>query len=306
MSQALWPMPQAISNQGHYHGLKQAHPMTKSRRIWIGIGAATLTQVAAERLCALPAAKLAPPIPAHALLHTIGKEHQPGQAGSTGGETYLRDGGPSDTRTRFTRDLILLHGHALIADELVAIGDWSGALAHVTTSTEELRAYLETYMRGQGVAPFSGAVENLTAAIARQDAKAYAAARNAYETHADLAARAMRKFQTPYHRFAVRAAVEALKAASSAYAASLSDGKIADRAEYQDARGFGLVACAAIKGLNTDLSKIDADHTRQIQAACTGLNAAWPTTAVPAGVGLSPEDVAGLIAKIEDLALVFR
>jgi hypothetical protein len=299
-------MPQAISNQGHYHGLKQAHPMTKSRRIWIGIGAATLTQVAAERLCALPAAKLAPPIPAHALLHTIGKDHSPCQAGSTGGETYLRDGGPSDTRTRFARDLILLRGHALIADELVAVGDWSAALAHVKTSTEELRAYLETYMRGQGVAPFSAAVDKLTAAIDQKDAKAYAAARNTYDMHADLAAHAVRKFQTPYHRFAVRAAVEALKAASSAYAASLSDGKINDTAEYQDARGFGLAASAALELLNTDLLKIDPDRTRQIQAACSQLNAAWPTTAAPAAIILSPEDVAALISRIEDLALVFR
>jgi hypothetical protein len=280
--------------------------MSASRKIWIGIGAAALTQVSAEDVLALPRVVLASASTPHALLHTIGKDHPAGQASTTGGETYLRDGGPSDTRTRFARDLILLSGHALIADELVAIGDWPAALAHVTTSTEELRAYLEAYMRGQGVAPFAASVVRLTTAITQKDAKAYAAARKAFDAHIVLAARAIRKLQVPYHRFAIRAAVEALKAASSAYAASISDGNISDTAEYLDARGFGRAALAAIELLKSDLSKINADHARQIQAVCMQLAAAWPTPPAPTANALSPEEVAALISRIEDLALVFR
>ena len=124
--------------------------MKRSRKMWTGIGVVTLSQAIS------PAMQGAHPVPessgAAPYTHrTAGppRADAAGEAGKPSGETYLRDGGPSDTRVRLSRDLILLHGYALAADASVAVGDWAAATSHILTSTEELRAKLEPYMKGQ-------------------------------------------------------------------------------------------------------------------------------------------------------------
>ena len=278
--------------------------MRVTRKIWIGIGAATIAHAGSDRVAAQPPLSAASQAAPDALLHRVGKDHPPGQAGATGGETYLRDGGASDTRTRFSRDLMLVQGHALIADELAAVGQWPAARAHLTTSTEELRAYLEPYMRGQGLAPFTAIVEKLSAAAARSDRPSYAAARRDLDGHMAAADTAIRKFQLPQHRFQLRAAIEVLKAASSAYDASVGDGRIADPVEYRDGRGYLLAAEKAIVAIEADLAKTDAAQVRQIKLTLGELKRAWPATVAPSAIVMSVEGVALLVAKIEALSAI--
>ena len=79
-----------------------------TRKMWIGIGAATVAGAA---------------LGGHAVAqHTEHKADKgKGKSDATatknpgdGGEAYLTDGGPRDTRIRFYRDLGLIRGHLLV------------------------------------------------------------------------------------------------------------------------------------------------------------------------------------------------
>lgn len=280
--------------------------MKRSRKMWTGIGVVTLSQAISS------ATQGAHPVPessgAAPYTHrTAGppRADAAGEAGKPSGETYLRDGGPSDTRVRLSRDLILLHGYALAADASVTVGDWAAATAHILASTEELRTKLEPYMKGQGVRPFAPEMARLTTAIERKDAALYAQARVDLDAHMARAGAAIKKFQVPYHRFILRAAIEALKAASSAYDAAVSDGRIADAVEYRDSRGFARAAGQAIVSIRGDLDRVDAAAALRIDQQLAALGATWPAgVAVPVRV-MSAADVAALVSDIEVTARAF-
>ncbi len=278
--------------------------MSTLRKIWVGIGVAVVTPGVGPSLNAAILPVGAPKVQ-QPPLHRIGKDHPPGQAGAVGGETYLRDGSISDTRTRFSRDMILLQGHALIADEAVADAAWSTALAHLTASTEDIRSKLEPYMKGQGVAPFSAVIARLTKAIDAKDQGAYAAARRAFDDHANRAALAIKKFQEPYIHFQLRAVVEALKAASSAYDAAISEQNVTDISEYRDSRGFVLAAERALVAVSAELTKINEPRARAIKTLVVELKAAWPSFAPPTVIVMNAEDVALLVARIEVEAMPY-
>jgi hypothetical protein len=292
----------AVSHPAGQAALGGGKTKMLTRKIWINVGVAIVA----------PAAAAAPMSISHVeqgrnriLLQRIGKDHPMGQTRVVGGETYLRDGGISDTRTRFSRDMLLLQGHGLIADEAVASGDWTTALMHLTTSTEDLRKKLEPYMKGQGIASFSRIVADLTTAVGSKDMTAYLAARRAFQDHEKRASLAIRKFQDPYVKFQMRAAVETLKAASSAYDAAVSEQHISDPSEYRDSRGFILAAERAIHALHGELAKVDVNRLQEIDAALTELRTAWPTPSIPTTIALSVDGVAVLVSRIEELAEVF-
>ncbi len=276
--------------------------MIVARKIWIGVGVAAVGPAlgaAAKMPATLPNPDVA------VLAQLVGKDHSQAKNGAVGGETYLRDGGVSDTRTRFSRDVILLHGHALIADEAIEAGDWSTALAHLTTSSEELRTKIEPYMRGQGVASFEPIVAALTKAIATRDKRGYLAARRTYDEHAKRASLAIKKFQTPYLRFQMRAVVEALKAASGAYDASVAGQVVSDASEYRDSRGFLLAAEFALQAIEPDLFKTEPLHLRDIKKALAELKTAWPAYTPPKAIVMNAEGVALLVSQIESDAVIY-
>ena len=88
-----------------------------TRKVWIGIGAVT---IASAPLVASAQDR------SHSG-HQPANSQEPGVAGATateGGEAYLSDGGPKDTRIRFYRDIALMRGHLLVGDQLIAKGLW--------------------------------------------------------------------------------------------------------------------------------------------------------------------------------------
>ena len=201
--------------------------------------------------------------------------------------------------------MILLHGYALAADASVAAGDWAAATAHGVASTEELRVKLEPYMKGQGVRPFAPEIATLTTAIESKDAVLYTRARVDLDAHMARAGAAIKKFQVPYHRFILRAAIEALKAASSAYDAAVSDGRITDAAEYRDSRGFARAAEQAIVSIRAELERVDAVAAQRIDQQMAALDATWPAGVAAPDRVMSAADVAALVSDIEATARTF-
>ena len=87
-----------------------------TRKLWVGIGAATIA-----------GASMASTVSAQHGSHKQEAAPQPpaqdGPAMKTpaeGGEAYLTDGGPKDTRIRFYRDIALMRGHLRVVPFLVS------------------------------------------------------------------------------------------------------------------------------------------------------------------------------------------
>jgi hypothetical protein len=252
-----------------------------TRRTWIGVGVGVLGEAALTRLRAQPATTA----PA-----------------ATGGEPYRRDGGPSDTRVRLTRDLLLMEGHAVVFDALIAAKDWAAARQRVDDATLELRERLEPYMKGQGIKPFAPIVATALAAIDARDPTAARAANSALQSRIAEADRAFSKFRRPDHAFVVRALVEALKVAGKSYDAAVDNGVIAQAADYRDGRGIFVAVERRRAALNADLSRADAAAAARLAASIEPLRRAWPSAAPPATPPLLPADVLAFVEAVEAAA----
>ena len=129
-----------------------------TRKVWIGIGAVTIASA--------PLVASAQDRPHSG--HQPASSQEPGVAGATaaeGGEAYLSDGGPKDTRIRFYRDIALMRGHLLVGDQLIAKGLWDDALPHFLHPTEELYALIEKYIKLHKITPFARDLQALAQTV---------------------------------------------------------------------------------------------------------------------------------------------
>ena len=135
-----------------------------TRKVWVGIGAAT---IAGASLAAAHAQHKAHDQAAPA----AGK----GAASGTpdqGGEAYLKEG-PRDTRIRFYRDIALMRGHLLVGGQLIELGLWDEALPHFLHPTEELYGVMEKYIRMHNIRPFRQQLQALAQAVKARRKGAY-------------------------------------------------------------------------------------------------------------------------------------
>jgi hypothetical protein len=264
-----------------------------TRRSWIGIGCAVVSDAVHGELAAQT-----PPA------GSAGAANDPARTGA-GGEPYLRDGGPSDTRTRLTRELIVLDGCFRLFDELVAAKSWSAARQRIDDATLESREKIEPYMKGQGLRPFTPLIDEATRAL---DARNIAAVRNArakLQARWSEADRVFRKYRVPFHQFALRGAIEAMKVAAKSYASAYANGADAEAADYQDGRGTVAAVDATLSGIRMELRRIDAAAADRVEAALVALKPVWSTLDPPATPAMSPEDVDARVEALEAAAVPF-
>jgi hypothetical protein len=266
-----------------------------TRKIWVGIGAVTIA-----------GASVTGPSPAQMAGHKHQTDTPPalpeGSAQKTpaeGGEAYLTDGGPRDTRIRFYRDIELIRGHLLVGKQLIALDLWDEALPHFLHPTEELYALIEKYIQLHRIRPFNRDLQALAQAVKAKRKGAYEQASKVVDRRLNDALAVGKKFMTPVRNFTVRSAIEVLRVAQSEYENSIEDGKFALPVEYQDSRGFVWQAERMFEGAAADLARIDKDALGQIRASFAKLKAAWPAPMPPERPVLQVSEISGLISDIE-------
>ncbi|HWB46891.1 MAG TPA: hypothetical protein VG900_15750, partial [Hyphomicrobiaceae bacterium] len=239
-----------------------------TRKLWAGIGVATLTGVA-----------FAP--------QAIAQDHghaAPAKAAATpdaGGEAYLTDGGPRDTRIRFYRDIGLIRGHLLVGGQLIELGLWDEALPHFLHPTEELYGGLEKYIKGHNIRPFKLELGVLAQAVKAKRKGAYEQALKVAHQRLDAALAKAKEFMHPVLGFTAKSAAEMLKVALSEYESSIEDGRFTKPVEYQDSRGFVLEAERMIEAVAPALARADAAALAKVRAAMRRLKQAWPEPMPP-------------------------
>jgi hypothetical protein len=265
-----------------------------TRKLWVGIGAATLagTPVAGAAM-AQDAHKGHKETPAPAAAT------KPAATPAEGGESYLTDGGPSDTRIRFYRDIALMRGHILVGGQLIELGLWDEALPHFLHPTEELYGAMEKYIKLHAIRPFNRELQALAQAVKAKRKGAYEQALKVVDQRLEGALQVARRFMNPLRGFTARSAAEALKVALGEYEQSIEGGRFAKPVEYQDSRGFVWEAERMIEAAAPELARVDAAALARIRGSLAKLKAAWPAPMPPEAPILQPGEMSALISDIE-------
>ena len=265
-----------------------------TRKLWIGIGAATI----AGASLGSGATAQQPPHKGHTPPPAAGNE----KATSTpdqGGEAYLTDGGPRDTRIRFYRDIALTRGHILVGSQLIELGLWDEALPHFLHPTEELYGVMEKYIKLHNIRPFRHELQALAQAVKAKRKGAYDQAAKVVDQRLEAALAVARRFMTPLLGFTAKSAAEVLKVALSEYESSIEDGHFAKPVEYQDSRGFVWQAERMLEGAAAELKKADPAAFARIRSALAELKTAWPAPMPPEKPIVEPGKMSALISDIE-------
>jgi hypothetical protein len=266
-----------------------------TRKLWVGIGAVT---IAGGPLVGSAGAQDAHK--AHQGAQPPAAEKGPATANpAEGGEAYLTDGGPRDTRIRFYRDIALMRGHILVGGQLIELGLWDEALPHFLHPTEELYGVMEKYIQLHSMRPFRRELQALAQAVKAKRKGAYEQALKVVDQRLEDALDVAKKFMRPLRGFIARSAAETLKVALSEYEASLDDGRFVKPVEYQDSRGFVWEAERMIEAAAPELAKVDADALARIRASLVKLKAAWPAPMPPDAPVLQPGELSALVSSIE-------
>jgi hypothetical protein len=263
-----------------------------TRKLWVGIGAAT---IAGASLTGSAAAQQGHKAHEPAAAPKGAATVDPGQ----GGEAYLTDGGPRDTRIRFYRDFALMRGHLLVGGQLIELGLWDDALPHFLHPTEELYGAMEKYIKLHGMRPFNHELQALAQAVKAKRKGAYEQALKVVDQRLEGAMTVARKFMNPLLGFTARSAAEVLKVALGEYQQSVEDGRFTKPVEYQDSRGFVWQAERMIEGAAPELAKADAASLAKIRTALAELKTAWPAPMPPDKPLLEPGKMSALISDIE-------
>jgi hypothetical protein len=267
-----------------------------TRKLWVGIGVASLAgaasvpgDVAAQQAGHQTHGK---PVPAQ----KDGVNPKPGE----GGEAYLTDGGPRDTRVRFYRDIELMRGHLLVGGELIDMGLWDEALPHFLHPGEELYAGMEKYIKLHKMQPFGRELQALAQTVKARRKGAYEQALKPVNRRLDAALGVAKKFMRPEQSFAIKSAIEVLRVAQSEYEGAMEDGRFTKPVEYQDSRGFVWQAERAIEAAaKWEPHPIGPDAMGRVRAAFARLKTAWPAPLPPEKPVLDAGQVSALISEIE-------
>jgi hypothetical protein len=263
-----------------------------TRKLWVGIGAASLVGAS---VTGTPSAQDAG--------HKGHGAPPPAQKATTnpgdGGEAYLTDGGPRDTRIRFYRDIELMRGHLLVGQQLIDLGLWDEALPHFLHPTEELYGVMEKYIKLHNIQPFRRELQALAQTVKAKRKGAYQGALKVVDQRLDGALGVAKKFMTPVRRFTVQSAVEVLRVAQSEYEASIEDGKFAKPVEYQDSRGFVWQAERMFEGAAGELTRLDKEALGKVRAGLAKLKTAWPAPMPPNKPVMEAGEMSAIISDIE-------
>jgi hypothetical protein len=297
-----------IDGRASTRGVKMARRTTK---VWLGLGVIGTLSAGAPSVA--PAQHkghgAAPPATQQkqAEEHGKGAAAGPKLAAPQGGEAYLTDGGPKDTRIRIYRDIGLMRGHLLVAAELIDQGLWDEALPHVLHPTEELYGAMERYIKLHKVTPFDRQLKALAQAVKAKNKPAYLQARMVVDERISAALEVFKKFMRdkPFTSFTSQTIVELLKVAQLEYEASIENGVFAKPVEYQDSRGFVWHAEQILEAHRTAFVSVDKTRYDELRSIVTELKAAWPSAVPPAKPVVEPAIIAASVERFARAAECF-
>jgi hypothetical protein len=274
----------------------------KRRKLWLGLTTAILVTPQASAL-ADAASSSAPDVPDQQVASNapimLAQHSHP--AKRVGGEGEGEGAGSANLAPalRFYRDIQLVRGHLLVADQLIKDGRWNEAFAHVQHPGEEIYGRIRGELMGYDVPPFETALKALVQAVKAKNKKSYAAAAAAVEERLAAADKSLRAKETNWPFFVMETALETLRTAANEYEEAVKGGRISNIVEYQDSRGFVWQAERLFGTVADDLGKKDPEAVSAVRTTFADLKKAWPKPAPPRTPVKDLAAVLGDISRIE-------
>jgi hypothetical protein len=273
-----------------------------TRKLWVGIGVASLAGAASlpRHIAAQDRDHKAHGAPSAAQKEGANPKAADPNSSGEGGEAYLTDGGPKDTRIRFYRDIELTRGHLLVGQQLIDLDLWDEALPHFLHPSEELYGLMEKYIKLHNMQPFGRELQVLAQTVKAKRRGAYEQALKPVHQRIEAALKVAKGFMRPERKFAIQSAVEVLRSAQSEYEGAMENGSFTKPVEYQDSRGFVWRAELVIEETaKAGPQPLDAASLAKVRAAFARLKAAWPAPLPPEKPLLEVGQVSALISEIE-------
>ncbi|MFL5108165.1 MAG: hypothetical protein ACJ8DX_18930 [Xanthobacteraceae bacterium] len=266
-------------------------PGLMKRKVWFALGTATLV--------AAPLLNGARPSAARPQGHPI----LVAQAGE-GGERSHRNGGPAaedsdiPRNLRLLRDLHLIRGHLLAADELIRESRWPAALSHCRHA-EVMHSGMGKDLNAYGLASLATTLQAIVRAVRARNKSDYETALAKLQQSLDGADGNVRMQESNWPAFVVETVLELLRNAAAEYDQAIENGRIVRAIEYQDARGIALEAEKLFATVAEPLAVQDADAVRAARMAFTELHKAWPAPVPPRIAARETSAVISDMSRIE-------
>src|SRR5258706_12852346 len=293
-----------------------ARKVTRSTRIWVGVGAAVVVGAGAaghaeeaarptsfqEGQPALPFKLAQATTPGHQHAPTANeREIKPEGAKPDASAAGEGEGaaGSLDPRVRFYRDIGLIRGHLLVGDELVKEGRWDDAMPHYLHPVEEIYANIAATLKRQDIRPFQSQLKALAQTVQARNPDAYALAWKTVDQRLTEAEQKIRQFAASWPQFTMQTAMALLATAGGEYENAIEDGRIAKPVEYQDSRGFVFRADRLLAALPADLDKGRSESLAKTRGGLAELQKSWPGAMPPGAPGKDHAALMAGMAQIE-------
>ncbi len=225
-----------------------------------------------------------------------------GQTSHSGGEGDEGGEGSAsgDPDVDYMTTLALMKGHLLVAEELVAAGNYKEAEPHIGHPVEELYGGIEEQLAVRKVTDFKADLNQLSdlsksapdsAEMKTQFAKALAGIDGAIAAIPDT------QRQSP--DFVMAVIINSLNTAAEEYKAAIADNKFVEIVEYQDSKGFVEYSEQLYQTISDQMSASNPQAHATITQNLAELKTAWPSIQPPAAPIKSPEEVDSLVSEIE-------
>jgi hypothetical protein len=200
--------------------------------------------------------------------------------------------------------IALMKGHMLVAKELLDAKKPKEAEPHIGHPVEEIYTDLEEQIKERKVPEFKQgliALQDLVKAGGTDKAKIdsnLAGSNKAIEAAYNIIPEAQRT--SP--KFVLQTIEGLLDTAGAEYTASIIDGKIGQVIEYQDSRGFVIVAEQLYQTIAAKMAKDKPAEHAKILAALKELKLIWPSVNAPAKPVKTAVETTGFIKAIQEAA----
>ncbi|MDR5866040.1 hypothetical protein [Halomonas koreensis] len=191
----------------------------------------------------------------------------------------------------------MMQGHLAVARELYRAGEETAAQPHFGHPIHEHYEALESAFEARGVEAFEGTLEALVDAT--REGGEWSRHADAYEDVQEAIEAAMQGVDGELRNdvtFQSRVQLALLRQAMHEYEEAVKDGDFVNVVEYQDSRGFVLVA----KSVLEQHADLYADGSYgELLAAYEDALKAWPSAVAPASPVMTPGEVSASMFKLE-------
>lgn len=197
----------------------------------------------------------------------------------------------------------LMKGHMIVAKELLDLQKPDQALPHIGHPVEEIYADVEGQLKERNVKDFKQALMDLQQLVKSKPSDGNIATKYTEALAGiDSAIVALPEAQRQTPKFALQVINAILDTAGTEYMAAVSDTKVKEIIEYQDARGFTLYVDQSYQGIAPAMTKTYPEVHQQFKANLEKLKSAFPSPIAPEKPILSSSEMSALIKSNEQAA----